>query len=479
MSETKQITKSLGTFLRNIPAVEQTAQQFKTSQTYKSDKNNSIPKQLNGVEIWRSYLSPVMAQNFCGNCWSYSLTSMLADRFALMSLGQIKFIPSPADMTICSHNFSSNIENEWQNPEFLEKDQVDFLANRSCNGNTLFAGAEILFQDGCSDLSCFPLAQSGNPSYDIPSCEDSRKLPSCTALEGREFDTCPNSKRAMRKYRALTCYNVAQNEKAIMSDIFRYGPLSSGFMVFPDFMDYDGTTIYTHPNRNSDPAGGHAILIVGFGEEMQDGRLVKYWWIKNSWGKEYGLNGFFRMERNLADCELEKNCLGLLPDFPGMQILDSNLVPIETEEDIKVRMFTGHFLDSITGYYTTAIAKIKSGELQGDLTPILDPNARLPDYATFYAGLINEFKSQSSESKISLPISNKVFANVLQAAGLPVSKSFKSVNNVNSSNNAESSSDVTKSEKPTYVIEISSKTVLQLCALIFFCIIVYKYKFQK
>lgn len=405
MSKPESIVKSFGTVLRNVEKVEQQAQLFKTIVNF---RNAKLPKELNGPQLWKSYLCPVKNQGSCGNCWAHSMTTQLADRFALLSLGAIKFNPSPYEITICSHNFSKNVENEWQNQDFLNKNQSEFLANRACNGNTLYDAADTLYTDGTTDMTCFP-AQNASPKFDIDNTSDSRVLPSCSLLEGNQFDKCPNSKKAMRKYRALTAYNVAPTEYDIMQDIFKYGPVSSGFMMFPNFMEYDGKSIYRGPEGFEETIGGHAIVISGWGESTVKGKVIKFWWIKNSWGTDWGIGGYFRLERNLAKCELESNVMGLLPDIPGMSILDPALVPIETEEDLHVRMFTGHFVDPVTGYYTTAIQKIKRGELTGDLTPILPSHVTLPNYKQFQAGLIDSYVSKNKVTQRSvLPIAKRI-----------------------------------------------------------------------
>jgi Papain family cysteine protease len=43
----------------------------------------------------------------------------------------------------------------------------------------------------------------------------------------------------------------------------------------------------------------HALLITGYGqEETSDGKIVKYWIARNSWGRNWGENGYVRVRRN-------------------------------------------------------------------------------------------------------------------------------------------------------------------------------------
>lgn len=55
--------------------------------------------------------------------------------------------------------------------------------------------------------------------------------------------------------------------------------------------------------------GGHAVKILGWGEENG----VKYWLAANSWGSDWGENGFFRIRRGFSDCYVEHYMYGADP----------------------------------------------------------------------------------------------------------------------------------------------------------------------
>ena len=47
--------------------------------------------------------------------------------------------------------------------------------------------------------------------------------------------------------------------------------------------------------------GGHAVTFVGYGEE----KGTKYWKVLNSWGEDWGEDGFFRIIRGVDECGIE------------------------------------------------------------------------------------------------------------------------------------------------------------------------------
>ncbi|KAH7572055.1 hypothetical protein JRO89_XS04G0194600 [Xanthoceras sorbifolium] len=75
-------------------------------------------------------------------------------------------------------------------------------------------------------------------------------------------------------------------------------PVSVAFQVVKEFRLYK-TGVYTSTTCGSTPMDvNHAVVAVGYGVENG----VPYWLIKNSWGADWGDNGYFKMEMGKNMC---------------------------------------------------------------------------------------------------------------------------------------------------------------------------------
>eukprot|EP01017_Pseudomicrothorax_dubius_P000534 TRINITY_DN0_c205_g1_i5.p1 TRINITY_DN0_c205_g1~~TRINITY_DN0_c205_g1_i5.p1 ORF type:complete len:189 (-),score=53.17 TRINITY_DN0_c205_g1_i5:48-614(-) len=140
--------------------------------------------------------------------------------------------------------------------------------NYGCDGGYLDEAWDYLARKGIVTESCWPYSsQSGNVESCRKSCKSSDQWVKYKAKNVRAFDSTDD----------------------IKLDILTNGPVETGFEVYQDFLSYKGG-IYRYTSGGF--LGGHAVKVVGWGNENG----VKFWIAANSWKDSWGENGFFRIE---------------------------------------------------------------------------------------------------------------------------------------------------------------------------------------
>ena len=331
----------------------------------------TVPDEFDGPTVWKDYLPPVRNQGGCGSCWAFASTACLSARIALATAGKCKPVLSPAAMVFC--NLGSDFEYQealatlargepydFNSPGIRESRRQTEKSHASllgCQGETLIGAWQYAFRFAVPEEDCIPYEGGYLYGTDLRTFNgDDPHLPACADIKGDSFDMCPVGKNKPIIYHTISAYYhvpgsaiesneveevgtplttgeeatvaeiyakkdsskttaVSGSEEDIRRDIYHWGPVTSGFAVHDDFMVWDGKTgVYSWDGTAGDQ-GGHAIVIVGWGIEKETD--TKFWWVQNSWGPEWGINGFFRIKRGNNECGIEENIIVGLPNLYG------------------------------------------------------------------------------------------------------------------------------------------------------------------
>jgi hypothetical protein len=276
----------------------------------------SPPETFDGREVWKGCLTPSMNQGNCGSCWAFSAASCLSDKFNIQSMGQLNIQLSPTRILLCSFTSDENLKNYIARPndEQITLGNIDVITKIGCFGATLYTAWDYLYIWGTNTIQCAPYKNLGN-------FQNPADMPLCAGFFGLNSDMCSDFKyweknnmesgTPARFYRCENYYYMPGIAKLggsidlIKYGIYRYGPVAASFTVYPNFYTFDPKKeIYAWDGQGK-PISGHSIEIVGWGKD--------HWIIKNFWGPEWGINGYFYMK--FGECGIENYIVSGAPDF--------------------------------------------------------------------------------------------------------------------------------------------------------------------
>jgi len=220
------------------------------------------------------WLEPVMDQADCGSCYVASTMRMLSVR----------------------HKITQNDPNAlpWSINMPLHCSEY----NQGCKGGYGSLVSKWGEDVGLVPATCMRYNTAGSCKLE---CELDK-------LEGKRYRAA--------NHRFIGSFYGNSTVREMMEEIYHNGPIVVSFEPAEDFMFYsDG--IYksavdkTHPQsvapnmkeRVANPwkKTDHAVVAVGWG--VEDGQ--KYWRIQNSWGEDWGEDGFFRMAMGVDESAVE------------------------------------------------------------------------------------------------------------------------------------------------------------------------------
>lgn len=133
-------------------------------------------------------------------------------------------------------------------------------------------------------------------------------------------------------------FSHGSSEESIMREIYLNGPIELGFATtaMPEFIALSGqshipeqTDVMTvavnnkalkeqysqNPDIHRWWYSTHAILCVGWGEDQVNWGMVKFWTVRNSWGRHWGQGGYAKMRRGNNDAGVETDASMVMPDM--------------------------------------------------------------------------------------------------------------------------------------------------------------------
>jgi len=249
-----------------------------------------MPAEFDARKQWQncSTISEIRDQSACGSCWAISAAEVMSDRQCVHKSEAFHY--SASDIMSCCH-----------------------LCGRGCNGGIPYmammhwkmfgvvSGGQFNSSEGCRPypfIKCNhhvkgPLPDCPSTDFDTPVCKKS-----CESSYSTSY--------ADDRHYASSAYKVSDNEEEIMKEIMTNGPVQGAFTVYADFPNYK-SGVYHHVSGSQ--LGGHAIRILGWGEENSS----KYWLVANSWNEYWGDHGYFKILRGSDECGIESGIVAGIP----------------------------------------------------------------------------------------------------------------------------------------------------------------------
>ncbi|XP_045324317.1 procathepsin L-like [Leopardus geoffroyi] len=90
---------------------------------------------------------------------------------------------------------------------------------------------------------------------------------------------------------------IPRREEALLVAMKNMGSISAAIDASLDTFRFYKGGIYYDPKCSSEDLN-HGVLVVGYGFQRKESDNQKYWFVKNSWGTDWGMGGYIKMARD-------------------------------------------------------------------------------------------------------------------------------------------------------------------------------------
>lgn len=227
------------------------------SRRYVFKAGDQLPESVD----WRvkGAVNPIKDQGSCGSCWAFS-TIAAVEGINKIVTGELTSL-SEQELVDCDRTY-----------------------NAGCNGGLMDNAFQFIIKNGGIDTEQdYPyLAVDGK-------CDQSKMDTKAVTIDGFE-DVMPYDEKALQKAVAHQPVSVAIEASGMALQFYQSGV----------FTGECGSAL------------DHGVVIVGYGTENG----MDYWIVRNSWGLEWGENGYIRMQRNVIDTYTGKCGIAMESSYP-------------------------------------------------------------------------------------------------------------------------------------------------------------------
>ncbi|XP_058765725.1 cysteine proteinase mucunain-like [Vicia villosa] len=238
---------------------------------YKIDDSEILPASVD----WRWAFGPIKKQGSCGACWAYSVVAAME---AINKIVTGKFVNlSVQELVDCDRKF-----------------------NKGCKGGFMGHAFEFIIENGGLD------SEEDYPNQEREGkCDQAKKNTKVVSIDGYENVTRYNE-NALKKAMAHQPVTVAFEASGRALQLYQSGVFSGNC----------GTSL------------DHGVVVVGYGSENG----IDYWLVRNSWGTNWGENGYFKIERNYRYNRGGKCGIAMFPAYPVKHAQNSAITKLADEK---------------------------------------------------------------------------------------------------------------------------------------------------
>ncbi|XP_047319018.1 ervatamin-B-like [Impatiens glandulifera] len=240
-------------------ARRQFVQSKMASQRYAASSAENLPELVD----WRTEgaVSSIRNQGRCGSCWAFS---------AIAAVEGINKIATGELIDLSEQ-------------ELIDCDRT---VNAGCQGGLMDYAFEFITNNGGIDSEeDYPFLEADG------TCDDTKMNSKVVSIDGFEY-VQPNNENDLKRAVA-------------------HQPISVGIEAYGWEFKHYVSGIFT---GNCGTSLDHAVVVVGYGSENG----VDYWIVRNSWGSNWGENGYLRIKRNnVIDGMGRGKCgIAMMPSYP-------------------------------------------------------------------------------------------------------------------------------------------------------------------